>query len=384
MSDHPTETILGNAEIILADRVIERGWIVMSDGLIAEVGEGDAPRGALDMAGDTLIPGLVELHTDHLEAHFSPRPKVQWHPLSSVIAYDAQIAASGITTVFDSLRVGQDSRKDAFNDNLESLADTIHEAQQSKLLRVEHLTHLRCEVCSPDVVDKATRFLAQRAVHLMSLMDHTPGIRQFRDIEKWLDYYRGKTTMTEAQLQKFVEERQALNRELEPLHHRKLVELARSRNVPIASHDDTTIANVEESISDGATLAEFPTTIEAAAASHAAGIKVMMGAPNVVRGGSHSGNVAASDLAREGTLDVLSSDYVPGSLLMAAFQLPADIPSITLPQAVRMITKNAAEAAKLHDRGELRAGLRADVVRVHRHDSIPVVRTVWHQGARVV
>ena len=382
MTSNQTLT-LANAQLVLADRMIERGWIAMDDGVIAEIGEGEAPRGALDMEGDTLIPGLIELHTDHLEAHFSPRPKVQWHPLSSVIAYDAQIAASGITTVFDSLRVGQDSRKDAFNDNLESLADTIHEAQNQKLLRVEHLTHLRCEVCSPDVVDKASRFLAQRAVHLMSLMDHTPGIRQFRDIEKWLDYYRGKTTLNEAQLQTFVEERQALNRELEPLHHRKLVELARSRNVPIASHDDTTLANVEESISDGATLAEFPTTMEAAAASHAAGIKVMMGAPNVVRGGSHSGNVAASDLAREGTLDVLSSDYVPGSLLMAAFQLPAEIPSITLPQAVCMITKNAADAAKLHDRGELRAGLRADIVRVYRHDSIPVVRTVWHKGVRV-
>ena len=377
---------LSNAALVLEDRVIDRGWLRVADGFIADLGEGDTPSGAHaeDLGGDMLIPGLIELHTDHLEAHFSPRPKVQWHPLSSVVAYDAQIAASGITTVFDSLRVGQDSRKDAFNDNLESLADTIAQAQAQKLLRIEHLTHLRCEVCSPDVVEKAAEFTAKRPVHLMSLMDHTPGYRQFRNIEKWLDYYRGKTSMNEAELQRFVEERQAFSAALEPKHHRALVELARARNIPIASHDDTTLANVEESIADGASLAEFPTTIEAATASHAAGIKVMMGAPNVVRGGSHSGNVAAEELARHGTLDVLSSDYVPASLLMAAFLLPGRVPSISLPHAIRMVTKNPAEAAKLSDRGVLAAGKRADLVRVQAHEAMPIVRTVWHKGNRVV
>ena len=377
-------TTLANACLVLPERVIERGWIRIENGLIADLGEGDVRGSSLDMDGDTLIPGLIELHTDHLEAHFSPRPKVQWHPLSSVIAYDAQIAASGITTVFDSLRVGQDSRKDAFNDNLESLADTIADAAAQGLLRVTHLTHLRCEVCSPDVVEKAAGFMAKRPVHLMSLMDHTPGLRQFRDVEKWLDYYRGKTSMNEAELARFVGERQDLNRRLEPLHHSQLVALARAGKVPIASHDDTTLDHVAESVADGASLAEFPTTIEAAAASHRAGIKVMMGAPNVVRGGSHSGNVAATDLARQGTLDVLSSDYVPASLMMAAFMLADEVEAITLPAAIAMITANPAAAAKLDDRGALRQGLLADIVRVHRHERMPVVRTVWHRGMRVV
>ncbi len=379
----PVEYILGNARLVLPDRIIERGWVIVSHGKIAGFGEGEPPEQGYDLKGDTLIPGLVELHTDHLEAHFSPRPKVLWHPLSSVLAYDAQIAASGITTVFDSLRVGRDSRKDGFSQHVEALADTITQAGLDGSLKVEHFTHLRCEICSPDVIEKTKSFVATRKIHLMSLNDHTPGQRQFRDIEKWLDYYRGKTSMSKQQLQDFVDERVAFNRDFGVQHRRELVAIARAENVAIASHDDTELVHVEESIADGASLAEFPTTVEAASASHAAGIMVMMGAPNVVRGGSHSGNVAATELAARGTLDVLSSDYVPASLLMAAWMLPEKVPGITLPDAIRMVSKTPALAANLQDRGEIAVGKRADFVRITTGSEIPVIRTVWCAGARV-
>jgi alpha-D-ribose 1-methylphosphonate 5-triphosphate diphosphatase len=381
--NEPTEYILTHARLVLADSILDRGWVAVSDGKIADFGEGDAPEKGLNLHGDTLIPGLVELHTDHLEAHFSPRPNVFWNPLSAVLAYDAQIAASGITTVFDSLRVGQDSRKDGFSTHLEELADAITLAQTQGALRAQHFTHLRCEICSPDVIEKTESFVATRPIHLMSLNDHTPGQRQFRDINKWLDYYRGKTSMSEAQLQDFIGERVAFNREFGAAHHDRLVEIARAHKVSIASHDDTTLDHVAESIADGASLAEFPTTIEAAAASHAAGICVMMGAPNIVRGGSHSGNVSATELARRGTLDVLSSDYVPTSLLMAAWMLPELVPSISLPDAMRMVTKTPAQAANLHDRGEIAIGQRADLVRVVAGQTLPIVRNVWTGGLRV-
>src|SRR5204862_8124440 len=153
--------------------------------------------------------------------------------------------------------------------------------------------------------------------------------------------------------------------------------------VPLASHDDTTDENVTDAIRDKVAVAEFPTTIEAARGLHEAGISILMGAPNVVRGGSHSGNIAAADLAREGYLDILSSDYIPSSLLMGALQLNERIASITLPEAVRTVTKAPAQAVGLNDRGEIALGKRADLIRVHVGAGIPVVRSVWRAGQRV-
>src|SRR5262249_1500950 len=153
--------------------------------------------------------------------------------------------------------------------------------------------------------------------------------------------------------------------------------------IPLASHDDTTAKDVEESVASGMRLAEFPTTMEAAAASHRAGLAVIMGAPNLVRGGSHSGNVAAGDLAEAGMLDVLSSDYVPMSLLQGALML-ADLPAIGgIPGAIRTISKTPAQAVGLDDRGEIAVGLRADFIRVSMFNKIPVIREVYCAGKRV-
>src|SRR5262249_41849431 len=153
---------------------------------------------------------------------------------------------------------------------------------------------------------------------------------------------------------------------------------------PLASHDDTTLEHVAEAIRDGVAIAEFPTTLEAAEALHAAGIRVLMGAPNLVRGGSHAGNIATVQLAEAGFLDILSSDYVPSSLLMAALALPERVPSIDLPAAIRMVTKTPAEAVGLHDRGEIAAGKRCDLLRVRVAQGVPAVRAAWRAGHRVV
>jgi alpha-D-ribose 1-methylphosphonate 5-triphosphate diphosphatase len=376
--------IIKNARIVLRDRVIDRGSIAVENGIIASIDEGSTRSPGIDFEGDLLIPGLVELHTDHLEPHVTPRPKVDWHPLSAVLAYDAQIAASGITTVFDSLRLGIDERKSVIGAVSLDLGHIIDKAQADRLLRAEHKTHLRCEVCSPDVVDELERYLGELPVHLVSVMDHTPGQRQFRDIEKLAIYYRGKGGMSEDQLQAFMARRRELFDCFAIVHRRALVKLAHAHAVRLASHDDTTLEHVEESIRDGVAIAEFPTTEEAATASHAAGIAVMMGAPNLVRGGSHSGNVSAVDLAHLGALDIFSSDYVPASLLQAAFELPRRVERSTLSQAIATVTAAPADAMGLSDRGAIRCGLRADLVRVHPSGEVPVVRTVWREGIRVV
>jgi alpha-D-ribose 1-methylphosphonate 5-triphosphate diphosphatase len=384
MSSTKSETVIGNARIVLADRVIKRGWIAFADGFIAEVGEGIAPSGHEDAAGDLILPGLIELHTDHLEAHYVPRPKVFWDPIAAVISYDGQLATSGITTVLDSLRVWREDGAEEVDGRAGVLAEAIMSAREADLLRADHFLHLRCEIPMPSVVEEAKELIGRPDVRLMSLMDHTPGQRQFRDEGKLRDYYRGKGAgMTDAELDVLFERRFAYQKAYAATNMREIVALAHQYEIPLASHDDTTEDNVTDAIRDRVSVAEFPTTMEAARGLHEAGIGILMGAPNVVRGGSHSGNIAAVDLAREGLLDILSSDYIPSSLLMAALQLPRRVPAIDLASAVRTVTKTPAEAVGLADRGEIVAGRRADLIRVHVAGDIPVVRCAWREGRRV-
>jgi alpha-D-ribose 1-methylphosphonate 5-triphosphate diphosphatase len=384
MSSTKSETIIGNARIVLADRVIERGWLACADGRIVDIGEGDAQRGHQDAAGDIVMPGMIELHTDHLEAHYVPRPKVFWDPIAAVVSYDGQLATSGITTVLDSLRVWREDGAEDVDGRAGILAAAISAARESNLLRADHFLHLRCEIPMPDVVEEAKELVGRPDVRLMSLMDHTPGQRQFRDEIKLRDYYRGKSGgMTDVELDVLFARRLAYQQAYAATNMRDIVALAHRHEIPLASHDDTTDENVADAVRDRVAVAEFPTTIEAARGLHRAGIDILMGAPNVVRGGSHSGNIAAVDLAREGLLDILSSDYIPSSLLMAALQLPRDVPAIDLASAVRTVTKTPAEAVGLVDRGEISPGKRADLIRVHVARDIPVVRSVWREGVRV-
>lgn len=375
-------SIFENAHIVTADDVFN-GYAVIENGTISEVGHGRAPERGLDLKGDYLIPGLIELHTDHLEIHFMPRPKVEWPAISAVIAHDAQVAGSGITTVFDALRVGNDYDDEKFGARMKKLAAAIAAAKEAGMTRADHFIHLRCEIACSDVVDEMEPFLTDPNLKLVSVMDHTPGQRQFTDVSKWKQYYAGKRGATDEQLNEIIARRLKVYAHYAEQNRNNIVDKCRAAGIALASHDDATLSHVDEAVRDGMSIAEFPTTVEAAHASHEAGMKVLMGAPNVVRGGSHSGNVAARALADAGLLDVLSSDYVPASLLMGAFAL-GDVKSLGgLAGAIRLVTKNPADATGLSDRGEIAVGKRADLVRVAFSGEQAVVRGVWREGARV-
>ena len=376
------EYVLSNARLVLENEVVD-GWLAVSNGVISDMGHGHFAGAAIDLHGDYVLPGLVELHTDHLEAHAMPRPKVHWDTRAAVLGYDAQIIASGITTVFDSLRAGELTNSDSVSRVLHQLAEAISSLGAHGMLRAHHMTHLRCEVATANVVEDVKAFTSLLPINLISLMDHTPGQRQFRDMDKMRTYYQRHGLHSESDFNQFVKERLVLHDLYASKNRRALVELAHQHGVALASHDDATVEQVNEAIEDKVSIAEFPTTLEAARASHSASIKVMMGAPNLVRGGSHSGNIAAEDLARDGTLDIFSSDYVPSSLLMAAFDLPNRVPEISLSKAVAMVSVNPARAAGLTDRGNLATGQRADLVRVALHDKTPIVRRVWRGGSHV-
>lgn len=377
------EQILTNAQVVTADRVF-LGTVVLSDGLISAVEEGRSqlPQ-AVDLQGDYLLPGLVELHTDNLEKHLSPRPGVDWPSASAVLSHDAQIVAAGITTVFDALSIGDVNPKGKRMQQLPSMLEAIAKAQAAGQTRAEHLLHLRCEVSHPDTLSVFRDLVEQPLVQLVSVMDHAPGQRQFALESKYREYYMGKYHLSAAEMDGFIVEQVGNSREYSDRYRRAIVEICLERGLSVASHDDATLAHVEESAGYGMSIAEFPTTLEAAEACRRLGMNVLMGAPNVVRGGSHSGNVAAAGLAQQGLLDILSSDYYPASLLQAAFVLAAEDGHCDLPQAMNMVSRAPARSAGLEDRGEIRVGLRADLLQARTQGSLPVIQQAWRQAKRV-
>jgi alpha-D-ribose 1-methylphosphonate 5-triphosphate diphosphatase len=377
-----TETVFRNGRVVLPDRIHD-GDVVVGDGLIAAIDDAGHGRQGIDLEGDWLLPGLVELHTDHIERHYAPRPRVRWNPAAAVQAHDAQIATAGITTVFDAVRVGLDEDSDLAAPDMRLIADTIRHSMERGRLRADHLIHLRCEVAAPDVMEAFAELADAPLVRLASVMDHTPGQRQFTSLDAFQAYYQGKTGMSDAAFEAFLAERQARAGRHAEVNRRAISAACMERGIVLASHDDATEAHVDEAIDIGVTIAEFPTTLAAAAASHSAGLKVLMGAPNIVRGRSHSGNIAASELVDSGKLDILSSDYFPFSLLHSVFVLAGEGGVLSLPEAVALVSSSPAEATALTDRGAIVVGRRADFVRVHVDHDVPVVRAVWRQGQRV-
>lgn len=375
------EAVLTNAHLVLPDRVVH-GAVLVRDGVIADVSE-TPTRAGQDLGGDHLIPGIVELHTDHLENHYAPRASVRWEPIAAVMAHDGQIATAGITTVFDAIRVGTDEDADLKAEDMRRLADAIEQGVAEDRLRADHYIHLRCEVSAPDCMSGFGVFREDGRVRLVSLMDHAPGQRQYADLATYTYYYQRSLKLSGEAFRAFMERRIAESETHSQANRQTIAAWCHPRGIVLASHDDATDHHVDEAMRDGVRVAEFPTTMAAAEASRAAGMGVLMGAPNLIRGRSHSGNVSARSLAEAGMLDVLSSDYIPCSLVHAVFRLPDLVPSISLPEAVAMVTRTPADLVGLLDRGSIEADRRADLVRVRADHDVPQVVSVWRQGRRV-
>jgi len=383
-----TSIVFKNARMVLPNEV-QMGSLAVESGRIAGIGSGhSALSQAIDLEGDYLMPGFVEVHTDNFERHLMPRPKVQWAEMPALLAHDAEIAAAGITTVFDALGVGDADHESLRGRAWGTVLETLDACTAANVLRADHHLHVRCELPAHNTVDLFQPFHGHERLSLISLMDHTPGQRQWEDIEHARIYYTGKKGWSQDKFEHQVAHAERLQAQFAAPHREYFVDYCRQHGIALASHDDTTVAHVEQAHAEGASMSEFPTTVAAAQAARERGLLTVMGGPNVVRGGSHSGNVAAADLARQGLLDVLSSDYVPGSLLSAVLRLVAD-DILNLPEAVRIVTRNPARAAGLHDRGAIESGLRADLVQVRLVD-MPngmrhgVVRAVWREGQRVL
>lgn len=369
-----------NAMVVTADDAF-LGSVRVVDGKIASVDRGPSAVGE-DFEGDVLMPGVIDLHTDNLEKHFFPRPNIDWNPVSAAVTHDGCCLSVGVTTVFDSLSIGSFNAAASRNhDNLVKLTDGLLAARDGGMLKGDHRLHWRCETTADDLLDRLEALARHPLTSLFSLMDHTPGQRQYRNLEKHMAGWRANGMTHEATEARMAEirERQARN----GARQRKLVAaIAKDRAKPLASHDDESIEHIDEASDLGATVAEFPVTLEAAQRAKARGMIVVMGGPNLMRGGSYSGNVPAADLAHADLLDAFASDYVPRSLIECAFAMTNGQFGWSLPKAAALVTATPARAARLDDRGVIEPGRRADLLRVRVAGGLPVVRGVWVEGER--
>jgi alpha-D-ribose 1-methylphosphonate 5-triphosphate diphosphatase len=377
-------TVLKNARIVLAGEIVT-GHVAVADGRIVSVDTGAEPQAGEDLGGDYLLPGLVDIHTDHFEKHVFPRAHVRWDPARAALAHDAQIIGSGITTVFDSLCVGATIKNPERREILAPMIDALERLQGAGMLKSEHLVHLRCEITDAETTRLTEENIAKEIVRMVSVMEHLPGRRQSKNVAAYIERRMADTGETRAQAER---ETQALLNYSDDISAKVLpavVALAHRHGLPLLSHDDTELEHIDEALAAGISVSEFPCTLDAARKARLHGMKIVGGAPNVIRGGSQSGNVAVSDLLAEDLIDILASDYVPRSLLDCAFMigLGGDFHA-DLPTAVRMVTKTPAEVAGLDDRGEIAEGKRADMLHVGLHGGHPFVRQAWRAGKRVL
>jgi len=358
------------------------GTLVVRDGMIAEIQPGTVAQGQ-NGQGDYLLPGLIELHTDNLEQCISPRPKVRW-PLDAAIMYhDRELISAGVTTVCDAIAVGDITPTSMRLTQFAPMIEAITHGQNNQRFAADHRLHLRCELVYEHVCEVVAQFVDHPLLALVSLMDHTPGQRQFAQVEKYREYYMGKHGISRDKIDQFIQDRLDAQQQHGQRNRQGLVNLMRPRGIALASHDDATIAHVQAAVEDGAAIAEFPTTLDAAKASHQHGLRVLMGAPNLVLGGSHSGNVSALDLLEHDLVDIFSSDYVPQSLLQAMF-LIVRYTEKPLHEAAKMFTLNPAQAIGLAgDRGSLTIGKRADLITVHDDGMVPRLTAVIRAGQRL-
>ncbi|HEV2528187.1 MAG TPA: alpha-D-ribose 1-methylphosphonate 5-triphosphate diphosphatase [Thermomicrobiales bacterium] len=381
-----TERIITNAVVVLPDRVVDRAAVRIAGERIVEVVDGPSRTtgpGIVDAAGGYLIPGVVDLHNDALEFEIHPRASAMM-PLPFALAnMERRLAAAGVTTGFHALVFMEEVRKGRTVADAVRAADYLATLDGATDRAVRHQILHRLDVWTPGVLELALRTLRRVALPYVSLNDHTPGQGQYHDVERLLSMAgaatgTGQMSDPETYLRR-LEEGRARGDAIPPFYT-DVAAVRAELPLVISTHDDDTVAKVDAQHAIGATVAEFPTTMKAARRLRDLGMTIVVGAPNIVRGGSQSGNLSATDLVGAGLADVICADYHAPSLVPAAFRL-VDERLCDLPAAIAMLTRNAARAVGMSDRGEIAPGQLADLALVRRDASgWPHVERTWLGG----
>ncbi len=371
---------LTGARVVLPSDVLDDAALLIEDGIIAAINP-ESGHGAqtLDLKGKTLMPGMIDLHCDALEKEVEPRPNVHF-PLDFACAQaDKRNAAAGVTTVFHALSFANEELGVRNNAFAASVARAVHAWNPHGL--VDNRVHCRYEVTDPTAPEILIELMANDEMHLLSVMDHSPGQGQFKDIAAFRDYLARTYKKSEAELDSLVENKLA-QAEGAMARIRLLIDAAKQKGIRISSHDDDTLEKVDTLHALGVGISEFPINLVAAQAARERGMITVFGAPNILRGKSQSGAVRALDAVLAGAADCLCADYHPATLIVAVFRLP-ELAGISLADAVRLVSANPARAAGLTDRGEIDVGKRADLAAVAHINGLAQASSVFSAGKLV-
>ncbi|MBI5781261.1 MAG: alpha-D-ribose 1-methylphosphonate 5-triphosphate diphosphatase [Rhodocyclales bacterium] len=371
---------LTGARVVLPDAVLEDAAVLIEDDVIAAINP-ESGHGALavDLRGKTLMPGMIDLHCDALEKEVEPRPNVHF-PLDFACAQaDKRNAAAGVTTVFHALSFANEELGVRNNAFAAAVARAVHAWNPHGL--IDNRVHCRYEVTDPTAPEILLELMAAGEVHLLSVMDHSPGQGQFKDIAAYRDYLARTYKKSAGELDALLENKLA-QAEGAMERIRRLIGAAHERGIRVASHDDDTPEKVETLHGLGVGISEFPINLESAQAARERGMSTVFGAPNILRGKSQSGAMRALDAVKAGVADCLCADYHPAALIMAVFRLP-ELAGISLADAVRLVSTNPARAAGLTDRGEIAVGKRADLVAVAHINGLAQASSVFSAGKLV-
>ncbi len=386
----PNTVAFTHANIVLEDTVLEDANLIVRDGLIEAFGpyeETPVPDDAavLDAAhGMYLMPGIIDTHNDGLENEINPRPRAALPPAFALHNYERRALAAGVTTSFHAITFAVMARSERTIEDAAARAAIIQAGRAAA--EMDHQVLHRLDVWTPAGVPPLFESMRAFDIQAVSLNDHTPGQGQYRDVEgfkKTLEAYRANDPSFDAaaEIQRRIDERVNDTETLPAVYNMVTTEYGRQPFV-LASHDDDTPDKVDVMHSLGATVAEFPITIEAAQRARDLGLWITVGAPNIVRGGSTSGNSDAAELVSLGLADIICADYHSPSLMLSIFRL-VEMGLCTLPQAVKMVTTNPAAAFGMTDRGSVQVGLSADLALVELVEGRPVVQAVTYRGRPV-
>ncbi|MGD8938058.1 MAG: alpha-D-ribose 1-methylphosphonate 5-triphosphate diphosphatase [Gammaproteobacteria bacterium] len=379
-SNYSNTTYLTHARIVLNDEIIEDGSLLIEDGIISAINP-DSVIGAdiIDLKGKILMAGMIDLHCDALEKEVEPRPNVHF-PLDFACAQaDKRNAAAGITTVYHALSFAHEELGVRNNEFAAEVARAVHDWQSHAL--VDNRVHCRYEITDATGLPILKQLLNEDSMHMISMMDHTPGQGQFKDMAAYHNYLIQTYKKTADEVTVIVE------RKLEAAagafaRMEELSQAAHAAGISVASHDDDSAERVETMSGIGADISEFPINLAAAQAAKTAGMSTIFGAPNILRGKSQSGSMKAIEAIHEGVADCLCGDYSPASLIVSVFRI-AEQSDLDLPAAIRLVTSNPAKAARLADRGEIAIGTRADLIAVANPGGLAQVADVWSSGSLV-
>ncbi|MEM9418139.1 MAG: alpha-D-ribose 1-methylphosphonate 5-triphosphate diphosphatase [Planctomycetota bacterium] len=372
-------TLIHHARLVLPDEVIDNGSLLIEGDTIASIcPESDLADEHIDAGGQVLMPGMIDLHSDAIESEIEPRPGVMLPTPFAIQQIDRSSAALGLTTVYHSLSFSG-KELGLRNDKLAAnVARAVHTYAQTPNPCIDNRVHARYEVTNDAAISVLQELLAEDVLSLLSLMDHTPGQGQFQTMESYHNYLAKRYAYNTEVLGTVIAEKLTAS---DGAWERatQLVESAKQHNVPLASHDDDSASRVQMMVDLGVSLCEFPINTEAGEAIKEVGEHALVGSPNVFRGGSQSSGMRAIDAIEAGHADCLCSDYVPSTMLPAVWRVCAEL-GHSLPDAVRLVTLNPAEAVHLPDRGRLAPGLRADLFLVNDEGEYPAVTRTWSRG----